>query len=199
MITEKGTVSTIVCNWFGAGSAKLADADNDSSIQTYENIYDVNWLKKGNKMVVPGVERVDTIKTKDGYEMKSIWCRNDIRDTSMMKLSTATGYIYGYVQDLESGMWQFIMLDFETGETAFTMDVSDKPGYNNMAIGMYAGNSGNTLYCPTGYLELLRLQDRFVYLPEMPYRKVDLDKAKRNVLTQEEFTEAGGKEMLQAG
>ena len=189
----EGTVSTIVCNWFGAGSAKLADADNDSSIQTYENIYDVNWLKQGNKMVVPGVERVDTIKTKDGYKMKSIWCRNDIHDTSMMKLSTATGYIYGYVQDLESGMWQFIMLDFETGETAFTMDVSDKPGYNNMAIGMYAGNSGNTLYCPTGYLELLRLQDRFVYLPEMPYRKVDLDKAKRNVLTQEEFTEAGGK------
>ena len=189
----EGTVSTIVCNWFGAGSAKLADADNDSSIQTYENIYDVNWLKQGNKMVLPGVERVDTIKTKDGYEMKSIWCRDDIRDTSMMKLSTATGYIYGYVQDMESGMWQFIMLDFETGETAFTMDVSDKPGYNNMAIGMYAGNSGNTLYCPTGYLELLRLQDRFVYLPEMPYRKVDLDKAKRNVLTQEEFTEAGGK------
>ena len=189
----EGTVSTIVCNWFGAGSAKLADADNDSSIQTYENIYDVNWLKQGNKMVVPGVERVDTIKTKDGYKMKSIWCRNDIHDTSMMKLSTATGYIYGYVQDLESGMWQFIMLDFETGETAFTMDISDKPGYNNMAIGMYAGNSGNTLYCPTGYLELLRLQDRFVYLPEMPYRKVDLDKAKRNVLTQKEFTEAGGK------
>ena len=189
----EGTVSTIVCNWFGAGSAKLADADNDSSIQTYENIYDVNWLKQGNKMVVPGVERVDTIKTKDGYKMKSIWCRDDIHDTSMMKLSTATGYIYGYVQDMESGMWQFIMLDFETGETAFTMDVSDKPGYNNMAIGMYAGNSGNTLYCPTGYLELLRLQDRFVYLPEMPYRKVDLDKAKRNVLTQEEFTEAGGK------
>lgn len=189
----EGTVSTIVCNWFGAGSAKLGEADNDSSIQSYENIYDVGWLRQGNKMITPGVERVDTIKTEDGYEMKSIWCRNDIRDTSMMKLSTATGYIYGYVQDLESGMWQFIMLDFETGETVFTMDVSDKPGYNNMAIGMYAGNSGNTLYCPTGYLELLRLQDRFVYLPEMPYRKVDLDKAKRNVLTQEEFTEAGGK------
>lgn len=91
----------------------------------------------------------------------------------MMKLSTATGHIYGYVQDLDSGMWQFIMIDFETGETAFSMDVSDKPGYNNMAIGMYAGSSGNALYCPTGYLELLRLQDRFVYLPEMPYRKVE--------------------------
>ena len=188
-----GTVSTIVCNWFGAGSAKLGEADNDSSIQSYENIYDVGWLRQGNKMIAPGIERVDTVKTEDGYEMKSIWCRDDIRDTSMMKLSTATGYIYGYVQDLDSGMWQFIMIDFETGETAFSMDVSDKPGYNNMAIGMYAGSSGNALYCPTGYLELLRLQDRFVYLPEMPYRKVDLDKAMRNILTQEEFTEDGGK------
>lgn len=189
----EGTVSTVVCNWFGAGSANLAKADNDSSIQSYENIYDMNWLKQGNKMIMPGVERVDTIKTKDGYEMKSIWCRGDIRDTSMMKLSTATGYIYGYVQDVESGMWQYIILDFETGKTVFSMDVSSRAGYNNMAIGMYAGNSGNALYCPTGCLELLRLQDRFVYLPEIPYRKLDLDQAKRNVMTQETFIAAGGK------
>lgn len=188
----EGTVSTIVCNWFGAGSAKLGEADNDSSIQSYENIYDVGWLRQGNKMIAPGIERVDTVKTEDGYEMKSIWCRSDLSDTSMMKLSTATGYIYGYVQDMETGMWQYIMLDFETGETVFTMDISDKPGYNNMAIGMYAGNSGNALYCPTGYLELLRLQDRLVYLPEMPYRKVDLDQAMRNVLSQEKFAADGG-------
>lgn len=188
----EGTVSTIVCNWFGAGSAKLGEADNDSSIQSYENIYDVGWLRQGNKMIAPGIERVDTVKTEDGYEMKSIWCRSDLSDTSMMKLPTATGYIYGYVQDMETGMWQYIMLDFETGETVFTMDISDKPGYNNMAIGMYAGNSGNALYCPTGYLELLRLQDRFVYLPEMPYRKVDLDQAMRNVLSQEKFAADGG-------
>ena len=187
-----GTVSTIVCNWFGAGSANLGKEDSDSSIQSYTNIYDENWLKQGNKMITPGVERVDTIKTEDGYEMKSIWCRSDLSDTSMMKLSTATGYIYGYVQNLETGMWQYIILDFETGETAFSMDVASKPMYNNMAIGMYAGNSGNSLYCPTGYLELLRLQDRFVYLPEMPYRKVDLDQAMRNVLSQEKFAADGG-------
>ena len=187
-----GTVSTIVCNWFGAGSPNLAKPDSDSSIQSYENIYDKNWLTKGNQMIMPGVERVDTIKTDNGYEMKSIWCRDDIRDTSMMKLSTATGYVYGYVQNIETGMWQYIMLDFETGETALAIDVANKPGYNNMAIGMYAGNSGNALYCPTGYLELLRLQDRFVYLPEMPYRKVDLDKAMRNVLSNDKFTADGG-------
>ena len=189
---SEGTVSTIVCNWFGAGNAALADPDSDSSIQSFANIYDMNWLMKGNIMIAPGVERVDTVKTDSGYEMKSIWCRNDLSDTSIMKLSTATGYIYGYVQDVESGMWQYIILDFETGETVFSMDVSDKYGYNNMAIGMYAGNSGNALYCPTGYLELLRLQDRFLYLPEMPYREADLDKAARNVLTQEQFEKDGG-------
>ena len=151
----EGTVSTIVCNWFGAGNAGLADPDNDSSIQSYANIYDTNWLTKGNIMIAPGVERIDTVKTKNGYEMKSIWCRNDLSDTSILKLSTATGY-------------------------------------NNMAIGMYTGNSGNALYCPTGYLELLRLQDRFAYLPEMPYRKIDLDQASRHVLSQEQFTVAGG-------
>ena len=187
-----GRVSTIVCNWFGAGNAGLADPNNDSSIQSYANIYDQNWLMKGNVMIAPGIERVDTVKTANGYEMKSVWCRNDLSDTSILKLSTATGYIYGYVQDVTTGMWQYIILDFETGETVFTIDVSNKYGYNNMAIGMYAGNSGNALYCPTGYLELLCLQDRFVYLPEMPYRKVDLDKSARNVLTQEQFEQAGG-------
>ena len=188
----EGTVSTIVCNWFGAGSAGLANPDSDSSIQSYANIYDMNWLTQGNSMIAPGVQRVDTIKTENGYEMKSIWSRNDLSDTSIMKLSTATGYIYGYVQDLNTRMWQYIILDFETGETVFTMDVSSKYGYNNMAIGMYTGNSGNALYCPTGYLELLRLQDRFVYLPEMPYRQVDLDQAARNVLSQEQFAANGG-------
>ena len=188
----QGKVSTIVCNWFGAGNAGLANPDSDSSIQSYANIYDMNWLTKGNSMIAPGVERVDTIKTENGYEMKSVWSRNDLSDTSIMKLSTATGYIYGYVQDLTTGMWQYIILDFETGETVFTMDVSNKYGYNNMAIGMYAGTSGNALSCPTGYLELLRLQDRFVYLPEMPYRKVDLDQTARNVLSQQQFAQDGG-------
>ena len=106
-----GTVSTIVCNWFGAGSANLGKEDSDSSIQSYENIYDVNWLRQGNSMIAPGVERVDTIKTDDGYEMKSIWCRSDLSDTS---------------------------------------------------------------------------------IPEMPYRKVNLDKANRNVLSQDKFEADGG-------
>ena len=80
----QGKVSTIVCNWFGAGNAGLANPDSDSSIQSYANIYDMNWLTKGNSMIAPGVERVDTIKTENGYEMKSVWSRNDLSDTSIM-------------------------------------------------------------------------------------------------------------------
>ena len=48
------------------------------SIQSYANIYDQNWLMKGNIMIAPGIERVDTVKTANGYEMKSVWCRNDL-------------------------------------------------------------------------------------------------------------------------
>ncbi|MBD5558943.1 MAG: hypothetical protein HDQ87_01080 [Clostridia bacterium] len=176
---EPDTTSVIICNWFGAGNAGLAAADSDSSVQTYDNIYDQNWINEGNIMLAPGMERVDIVKTADGYEMESVWTRDDIRDTSMFKLSTAAGYLYGYVQDLETGMWQYIVLDFDTGETLLTVDVSDEPGYNNMAIGMFNGVNGNALYAPTGFMELLRLQDRFVYLPDSPYRAVDIDKTTR--------------------
>ena len=56
-------------------------------------------------------------------------------------------------------------------------DVYKRQGYNNMAIGMYAGRDGNKLYCPTGYKELLRLQDRFVF----PVSYTHLDVYKRQV------------------
>ena len=184
-------VSTIVCNWFGAGSADLAKDDSDSSIQSFENIYDVNWMQNGNEYIMPGIERVDLIETENGKEMKTIWSRNDISSTSIFKLSTATGYLYGYDQDPETKMWRYIILDFETGKTVYTKDVSSLSGYNNMAIGMFTGGDGNTLYCPTGCMELLRLQDRFVYLPEIPYREVDLDSAERSILTDEEKLKAG--------
>ena len=46
--------AAIVCNWFCAGNAGLADPNRDSSIQSYANIYDQNWLMKGNVMIAPG-------------------------------------------------------------------------------------------------------------------------------------------------
>lgn len=169
---DESRVSVLVCNWFGAGNAALTDPDADSSVQTYANIYDRNWTSEGNKYIAPGVERVDIVKDGESYHAEKVWFREDIRDTSMIKLSTATGYFYGYWQNLETGMWCYEVLDFETGETVWELPVSEVPEYNNMAVGMIADVKGNSLYCPTNNMEMLALRDVFVTLPENPEAEI---------------------------
>ena len=109
-----------------------------------------------------------------------------------MKLSTATGYIYGYVQDLDTGLCLMIRRAPRSALFPYTTLFRSKYGYNNMAIGMYTGSNGNTLYCPERYLAPLRFQDRLVYPPALPYREDDLDQAARNVLSQDQVEQDGG-------
>lgn len=180
-------VSVLVCNWFGAGNAGLAEPDADSSVQTYANIYDENWTNEGNKYLAPGVERVDIVKDEDGYKAEKVWLRDDIRDTSMIKFSTATGYFYGYWQNMDTGMWCYEVLDYATGETVLEIPVSDIPEYNNMAVGMIADVKGNALYCPTNSMEMVNWQDSFAYLPSTPAKTIDLHKMERYYLTEETF------------
>ncbi len=168
----EGVVSVVVANWFGAGSAGLADPDANSAIQSYDNIYDANWMAGGNAYIAPGVERVDFVNTGGGYTAEKIWSRSDIRETAMIKLSTATGYLYGYWQDLDSGMWRYEVLDFNTGETLLTADVSAASGYNNLAVGLIADPGGNGLYCPTNAMEMVCWRDVFAYLPDSPAREI---------------------------
>lgn len=184
---SKERASVVICNWFGAGNPGLDSPDADSSIQTYDNIYDPNWMREGNKYLSPGIERVDVIKDTDGWRMEKVWTREDIRDTSMLKLSTATGYLYGYWQNLSTNYWGYYILDFETGETKLEIPVSDAPAYNNMAVGMIADINGNALYCPTNDKVLLRLQDRFVYFPEHSDIKINLEETERKNISSEEF------------
>ncbi len=179
--------SVVVCNWFGAGNAGLSEPDADTSVQSYANLYDANWMAKGNQYIAPGVERVDVVKTETGYKAEKVWLRKDIRDTSMIKLSTATGYLYGYWQDVDTNMWKYEVLDFETGKTVYTVPVSDLAGYNNLAVGMIADVRGNALYCPTGNMEMVCWQDDFVYLPNSPVKTVMLSDMERYRLTDEEF------------
>ncbi|WP_297210068.1 hypothetical protein [uncultured Flavonifractor sp.] len=167
-----GSASVIVCNWFGAGNSGLADPDADSSIQSYDNIYDANWMSQGNVYIAPGVERVDFVKTDGGYTAEKVWSRADIHETTMIKLSTATGYLYGYWQDLESGMWVYEVLDFDSGETLLRMDVSQASGYNNLAVGVIPDPGGNALYCPTGAMEMVCWQDVLAYLPDSPAKEI---------------------------
>ena len=178
----EGTVSVIVANWFGAGNAGLADPDADSAIQSYDNIYDANWMAQGNAFIAPGVERVDFIKTDSGYTAEKIWSRPDVRETAMIKLSTATGYLYGYWRDGESGMWRYEVLDFDTGQSLLTADVSAAPGYNNLAVGLIADPAGNGLYCPTNAMEMVCWRDVFAYLPQSPAREIPAENTGRSRL-----------------
>ncbi len=190
--------SVLVCNWFGAGNAGLSRPDADSSVQTYANIYDQNWTDEGNKYIAPGVERVDIVKTEDGYTAEKVWFRDDIRDTAMIKLSTATGYYYGYWQNMDTGMWAYYVLDHETGETVLEVPVSNLPAYNNMAVGMIQDVRGNALYCPTNNMEMVCWQDTFAYLPDSPAKGIDLYDMERYHVTAESFKEKSGSDLQPA-
>ncbi len=190
--------SVLICNWFGAGNAGLSQPDADSSVQTYANIYDENWTNEGNKYLAPGVERVDIVKDGNTYTGEKVWLRDDIRDTAMVKLSTATGYFYGYWQNMDTGKWCYEVLDFETGETVYELPVSDLPEYNNMAVGMIADVKGNTLYCPTNNMEMIKWQDEFVYLPDSPAKNINLNSMERYNLSEDNFQEMSKTELTTA-
>ncbi len=187
---ENGDISVVLCNWFGASNPGLADPNSDPSVQSYENLYNPDWIHNGNEAIMPGIERADL--NEENQELVSVWNRDDLRSTAMFKLSTATGYLYGYAQDIATAMWQYVILDFETGETVYSYDVSTLSAYNNMAVGMYSDPQSNALYCPTGNFELLRMQDRFAYITDSPYRPIDLDDMGRNVVSDMKFEAEGG-------
>ncbi len=191
--------SVLVCNWFGAGNAGLFEAGADSSVQSYDNIYDKNWREKGSACLMPGVERIDIVKQEDGsYKSEKVWVRKDLKDTSMIKLSTSAGYYYGYTQNEETAEWGFIVLDYGTGKTVMWQPVSAKKDYNNVAVGIMQGNNGNSIYCPTNSQTLVRLQDRFAYLPSQPDKKLDLVRMERHAMTKGEFQEASGSSRVPA-
>lgn len=193
-----GRTSVLVCNWYGAGNSGLSDPDADSSVQSYDNIYDSNWTQKGNKYIAPGVERVDIVQDGDEYTVEKQWTRDDIRDTSMIKLSTATGYLYGYWQDIDSDMWLYAVLDFETGETVLEQNVSKLAEYNNMAVGMIPDVHGNALYCPTNNMEMVCWQDSFVTLPDSPAKIIDPDNMERYHITDEDFKDMSDTDLVPA-
>lgn len=189
----QGTTSVVLANWFGAGNAGLADPDADSSIQSYDNIYDAKWREEGNGCIAPGLERVDIVKGEDGYTASSVWARDNVSSTMMAKLSTATGYLYGYWQD-DSGTWCYTVLDFDTGDTLVEKPVSSLPEYNNVAVGLIPDAKGNALYCPTNALEMARWQDNFAYLPEIGAKAISPNVTSHFHVTDDALAERAGQE-----
>lgn len=184
-----GRTSVLASNWYGAGNASLFE----NGLPFYESIYDAGWLAHGSPYLMPGIGRVDIIRQADGsYTAERVWVRNDLKNTSMLKLSTATGCYYGYTQEETTSEWGFIALDYQTGKTVLWQPVSASAEYNNRAAGVIQGNNGNSVYCPTNSRALVRLQDRFAYLPGYPDKKLDIRTMERSVISKEQFAAASG-------
>jgi len=45
---DEQKISVLICNWYGAGNADIFNPDADSSIQSFNNLYDDNWREKGS-------------------------------------------------------------------------------------------------------------------------------------------------------
>lgn len=145
------------------------------------------------RCIAPGLERADIVKREDGYTASSVWTRDDVSFTMMAKLSTATGYLYGYWQD-DSGTWCYTALDFDTGDTLVEKPVSSLPEHNNVAVGLIPDADGNALYCPTNALEMVRWQDSFAYLPEISAKEISPNDMSRFRMTDDELSEMAGQE-----
>lgn len=199
---DASRVSVVICNWFGAGNPELASIDNPKI--SYDALYNKKWVQEGNKHLHPGIARVDFVDSDGppGFEKK--WQRADVRSTAIVRLSTATGILYSYDQDLapasnpDTGMWRFTLTDLADGETLMEIPVGKPPeGYgmaamNNMAVGVLIDPRGNALYCPTNTPYMARLRDRFVFVDGAPECVCDLDKAERHRLSDDEFKEGLG-------
>jgi len=177
--------SVIVCNWFGAGNPAMAAPDFDPASYSYDALYDPNWVSEGDVRLYPGVERID-IKNNNA---EVVWTRDDLRGTAIMTLSTATGYLYTYAQDLSNGDWYYCVLDYETGNTVSKTYTGNGSEYNNMAVGMFADPNGNALYCPNNNKETMCLWDQFAGT-QLP-AAIDFGQSSRKRLAEDEFAHIG--------
>ncbi len=83
--------------------------------------YDIFTTMRGGRTSAPGIARIDV--RADGSGCDLVWESDEISQTTVPKLSTATGLVYLYTKrpDPEGGAdaYYFTAIDFESGRTAF--------------------------------------------------------------------------------
>ncbi len=85
-----------------------------------ENIYNAGSFLADYRDLAPGLTRVDVRDDRSGCDL--VWTSN-IRSTTVPKLSTKTGLIYTYTQDLylpePVDAWYLTAVSFETGQVVY--------------------------------------------------------------------------------
>lgn len=95
--------------------------------------YDLFLTMRGGKTSAPGLARIDIREDESGCDV--VWESQEVSQTTVPKLSTATGLIYTYtkLQDApgQADAYYFTAIDFKTGRTAYRVLTGTGMLYDN--------------------------------------------------------------------
>ncbi len=122
--------------------------------------YDLFRTMRGGRTSAPGLARIDVREDESGCDI--VWESKEISQTTVPKLSTATGLIYTYtkLKDAPDGIDAYYLtaIDFETGQTRFRILTGTGVRFDNNWAAITLGPDGSAY---VGVLNgIIRVRDR---------------------------------------
>lgn len=122
--------------------------------------YDLFTTMQGGKTSAPGLTRIDVRADESGCD--TVWESQEISQTTVPKLSTATGLVYLYTKlgnaPSDTDAFYFTALDFKTGKTVFRVLTGTGVRYDNNWAAISLAPDGSAY---VGVLNgLVRVRDR---------------------------------------
>jgi len=95
--------------------------------------YDIFMTMRRGRTSAPGLTRIDIREDESGCDLR--WTSQVVSQTTVPKLSTATGLIYAYTKmpnaPLDADAFYFTAIDFQTGRTVFRVRTGTGIRYDN--------------------------------------------------------------------
>jgi hypothetical protein len=122
--------------------------------------YDLFLTMRGGKTSAPGLARVDVRNDESGCDI--VWESQEISQTTVPKLSTATGLVYLYTKlpdaPAQADAYYFTAIDFTTGRTVYRVLTGTGVRYDNNWAAISLAPDGSAF---VGVLNgLIRVRDR---------------------------------------
>ncbi|MFT3923894.1 MAG: hypothetical protein QM778_15280 [Myxococcales bacterium] len=132
--------------------------------------YDLFLTMRGGKTSAPGLARIDVRADESGCDV--MWESREISQTTVPKLSTATGLVYAYTKlpNAPNGLdaYYFTAIDFDTGKTVYRVLTGTGVRYDNNWAAISLAPDGTAF---VGVLNgLIRVRDSVVPYAGTPSR-----------------------------
>jgi hypothetical protein len=132
-----------------------ASANENSVVATGRSIIAQNWygapdsiLSDDHRGIVPGLMRIDVREDQTGCDV--VWYTRELATPATIKLSTATGLIYGVMMDRDTAgvnVYNAHAIDFRTGRTVYKVRLGSGAAANIQFSPTYIGPDG-AIYQP---------------------------------------------------